>query len=61
MIALTEALCKARNEFATANHLSETASNIGLRTIYRNKAEWLSQLIYAASQYQKLVDNNKYG
>lgn len=61
MMTLTEALCKARNEFAMANYLSETAQNAGLRTIYKNRAEFLSTLIYATSIYQKLLEGNKYG
>lgn len=61
MMALTEALCKARNEYALAIHLSETAPNAGLRKIYENRADVLSQLIYAAGIYKKLLEGNKYG
>ena len=61
MMSLTEAPCKARNELSTAVYLSETATNAGLRKIYDNKADLLSTLIYAASQYQKLLEGNKYG
>jgi hypothetical protein len=61
MIALTEALCMARNELAMANYMAETAPNAGLRTIFSNKADMLSTLIYAAGIYQKLLEGNKYG
>lgn len=60
MISLTEALCKARNELAVANYLSETAPNAGLRRIYSNRAEYLSTLVYAAGIYKKLLEGNKY-
>lgn len=59
MMSLTEALCKARNDYAMALYLSETAPNAGLRKIYENRAEFLSVLIYTASIYQKL--GVKYG
>ena len=61
MITLSEALCKARNEYAMAIHLSETAPNAGLRKIYENRAEYLSTIIYAAGIYKKLLEGNKYG
>lgn len=61
MMSLTEALIKARNEMHQAIHLSETAPNAGLRTIYENRADFLGMLIYAASVYQKLLEGNKYG
>lgn len=61
MITLTEALCKARNDYTHAIHLSETAPNAGLRAIYENRAEVLGQLIHAASTYKKLLEGNKYG
>ena len=61
MMSLTEALLKARNEMHQAIHLSETAQNAGLRTIYKNRADFLSTLIYAAGIYQKLLEGNKYG
>ena len=61
MISLPEALCRARNEYAIAIHLSETAPNAGLRKIYENRAECLSTLIYAAGVYKKLLEENKYG
>jgi TRAP-type mannitol/chloroaromatic compound transport system substrate-binding protein len=61
VISLNEALIKARNEMHQAIYLSETASNAGLRKIYENKADYLSQLIYAASTYKKLLEGNKYG
>ena len=61
MMFLKQALLRARNEFAMANYLAETASNEGLRTIYRNKADYLGTLIYAAGIYQKLLEGNKYG
>lgn len=56
MISLDEALCKARNELATAIHLSETAPNEGLRVIYTNRAEYLSTLVYATGVYKKLLE-----
>ena len=56
MITLEEALCKARNELSAAVHLSETAPNAGLRTIYENKADYLSTLIYAAGIYKKMLE-----
>lgn len=56
MMSLTEALCKARNELAIANYLSETAPNAGLRKIYENRAEYLSTLIYATGIYKKLLE-----
>lgn len=61
MITLSEALSKARNEYAMAIHLSEIAPNAGLRKIYDNKAEFLSTLIYAAGVYKKLLEGNEYG
>ena len=57
-MTLTEALCKARNEYAMAIHLSETAPNAGLRKIYKNKADALSALIYAAGCYKKLLEGS---
>jgi hypothetical protein len=56
MISLNEALVKARNELAMSVYLSETAPNAGLQVIYENKAEWLCQLLWAANQYQKLLE-----
>jgi hypothetical protein len=56
-MSLTAALGKARNEFAIANYLSETAPNAGLRAIYHNRADFLSTLIYAAGIYQKLLED----
>lgn len=53
---LSAALCRAKEELATAIYLSETAPNAGLRVIYENKAEYLSTLIYAADVYKKLLE-----
>lgn len=61
MISLNEALARARNELHLAIHLSETAPNAGLCTIYENRADFLGTLVYAASIYQKLLEGNKYG
>lgn len=57
MMSLKDALHKARNELALAIHLSEVAPNAGLRTIYENRAELLSALIYAAGVYKKLLED----
>lgn len=60
MISLEEALQRARNELVVAIYLSETAPNAGLRTIYENKAEYLSTLVYATGIYKKLLEGKVY-
>ena len=53
MITLEEAIKKCNEELTFANYMEETAPNAGLRTIYSHRAEWLSQVLYAAREYQK--------
>ena len=53
MITLEEAIKKCNDELAFAVHMEECAPNAGLQTIYSNRAEWLSQVLYAAREYQK--------
>ena len=53
MITLQEAINKCNNELAFAIYMEESAPNAGLQTIYRNRAEWLSQVLHAAREYQK--------
>lgn len=60
MMSLVEALRKAKNELSQATYLSDVAPNEGLRAIYCNRADMLSTLIYAASIYQKLLEERKY-
>lgn len=59
MITLDEAILKCNNELGRAIHLSETAPNAGLQVIYDNRAEWLCQVLYAARQYVKYVEEDK--
>ncbi len=68
MLDYEQTLEIAEKELSKANHLSETASNAGLRKVNDNKAEYLSSLIYyakkntaeTASQQCKLVNNDEY-
>ena len=53
MISREEALRRARNELALAIHVSETGSTDGIRAIYKDKAEWLSQVVYLAGEALK--------
>ena len=53
MMTLEEAIKKCNDELALAAHMEECAPNAGLQVIYRNRAEWLSQVLYAAREYQK--------
>ena len=54
MISLEEAISKCNDELAMAEYMEELAPNAGLRTIYKNKAAWLCQVLWAAREYQKL-------
>ena len=53
MITLEEAIKKCNDELAFAVHMEECAPNAGLQVIYSNRAEWLSQVLYAAREHQK--------
>ena len=48
MSRMKENLETARSEFHLAVYLSECGSNAGLRTMWSNKADWLSSVIYLA-------------
>ena len=58
MITLEEAIQKCNDELSLAIHMEETAPNAGLQVIFANRAEWLSEVLYAAREYQKLTANN---
>lgn len=53
MITLEEAIKKCNDELAFAVYMEESAPNTGLQVIYGNRAEWLSQVLYAAREYHK--------
>ncbi len=56
MITLEEAIKKCNTELAFAIHMEECAPNAGLQVIYGNKAEWLCQVLYAAREYFKSME-----
>jgi hypothetical protein len=58
MITLEEAIKKCNDELAFAIHMEECAPNPGLQVIYSNRAEWLSQVLYAAREYQKDTESS---
>ena len=43
-----EAIRKAENECRRASYHEECGANAGIRSIYRNRAEWLSRLVFLA-------------
>lgn len=50
MLTDKEALEKGKEALHYAIYLSECGKNEGIKTINRNKAEWLSLLIYLAER-----------
>jgi hypothetical protein len=58
MITLEEAIKKCNDELAFAIHMEENAPNAGLQVIYSNRAEWLSQVLFAAREYQKDAESS---
>jgi hypothetical protein len=54
-----EALTKAKEHLKLCKHMAENGGNEGLKTIYRNQAEWLSQVIRLANKSIKQSSQNK--
>ena len=57
MMTLEKALNKAKDELAVASYWSEVAPNAGLKTIYSNRVEYLTTLIYATEMYYRLLQS----
>lgn len=53
MMPFKEAIEKAEQELSRAIYNGETMRNPGLRAVCRNKAEWLSIVVYLAKQAMK--------
>ena len=55
-MTFTESIEKAKEELSRANYIKETTSNRGLYTVYSEKAEWLSNLIFLAEENYRLAE-----
>lgn len=51
--SINRALEQAKKELDTANYLSECSNNSGIRTIYGNRSDMLSTLIYYTKRYME--------
>lgn len=53
-----EALTKAKEHLRLCKHMAENGGNEGLKTIYRNQAEWLACVVRLADKSMKQRNQN---